>query len=532
VKSFPNRTIADRTLIVLLSVWFVLLYNGAFFRHVAQVYPLSWGNCVMLGSIPIILTAVLIVFFTLLSSRYTTKPIIIAFLLVSSLTAYFMDTYEVIVDTNMIRNVLETNLNEATDLLTLRLAGYFLLLGVLPSVIVCRLKVDYLPLKARLMRNLKTVAVALAVISILIFAFSRFYTSFFREHKPLRLYTNPSFYVYSVYKYLHLALEHEEKGLLMIGKDAAIPPTDIDRDLIILVVGEAARADRFSLNGYGRETNPLLKKEDIINFPDFTSCGTDTAVSVPCMFSSFGRAQYDGEKARHTENLLDVLGRAGVNILWRENNSDSKGVALRAQYENFKSPKMNPLCEGECRDEGMLAGLQEYIDSRRKGDVLIVLHQMGNHGPAYYKRYPDNFEKFTPACKSNQLENCTREEISNAYDNAILYTDYFLSKVIGLLKKNSGHFETAMFYVSDHGQSLGENGIYLHGLPYYLAPATQKHVPAIMWFGNSFNVDKKRLAGRSAQPFSHDNLFHTMMGFMEVRSTVYRPDMDILKGLR
>ena len=485
----------------------------------------------MLGSIPIILTAVLVLFFTLVSSRYTTKPILIAVLLLSSLAAYFMDTYDVIIDTNMIRNILETNVNESMDLMSLRLAGYFLLLGVIPSVIVYRLNIDYLPLKARLFRNLKTIGVALAVIFVLIFAFSRFYTSFFREHKPLRLYTNPSFYIYSVYKYVNRALAHEEKGFHKIGRDAAIPATDTGRELIILVVGEAARADRFSLNGYGRETNPLLKKEAIINFPDFTSCGTDTAVSVPCMFSSFGRAQYDGKKARHTENLLDVLGRAGVNILWRDNNSDSKGVALRAQYEDFKSPDKNPLCEGECRDEGMLAGLQEYIDSHRKGDILVVLHQMGNHGPAYYKRYPDSFEKFTPACKSNQLEKCTREEISNAYDNAILYTDYFLSKVIGLLKKNSGRFETAMLYVSDHGESLGENGLYLHGFPYYLAPETQKHIPAIMWFGNNFDVDKKRLASRSAQPFSHDNLFHTMLGFMEVTSTVYRPEMDILQGL-
>jgi lipid A ethanolaminephosphotransferase len=485
----------------------------------------------MLASLPLGLAALLVVIFTLVSSRYTTKPIMIALLLISSLTAYFMDNYDTVIDSNMIRNVLETNADEAADLLTLRLAGYFLLLGVIPSVIICRLKIDYLPLKARLMRNIKTVAVALAVIFLSIFAFSRFYTSFFREHKPLRLYTNPSFYLYSAYKYLRLTFDHKEKGLLMIGRDAAIPATDKNRELIILVVGEAARADRFSLNGYGRETNPLLKKEDIINFPEFTSCGTDTAVSVPCMFSSFGRAQYDGRKARHTENLLDVLGRAGVNILWRDNNSDSKGVALRAQYENFRSPEKNPLCDGECRDEGMLEGLQGYIDSRVKGDILIVLHQMGNHGPAYYKRYPDRFEKFTPACKSNQLETCTREEISNAYDNAILYTDYFLSKVIGLLKKNSGHFETAMFYLSDHGESLGENGLYLHGLPYYIAPETQKHVPAIMWFGSRFDIDRKRLAGRSKEPFSHDNLFHTVMGFMEVKSTVYRPEMDILNGL-
>jgi lipid A ethanolaminephosphotransferase len=512
-----------------------VLYNFSFFRHLTQVYPLSWGNMAMIASIPIVLTALLVVFFTLMSSPYTTKPVMITVLLLSSLTAYFMDSYNIVIDTEMISNILATNLKEATDLLSLRLAGYFLLLGVIPSVVIYRLKIDYPPFRAMMFRKIKTIAAALAIIIVPFFAFSKLYISFWREHKPVRLYTNPAFYIYSVGKYANrTVVELNEKRLLIkIGLDAAIPATDIDRDreLVIMVIGEAARADHFSLNGYKRETNPLLKRKDIINFPEVTSCGTDTEVSVPCMFSSFGRAQYEYKKARCTENLLDILNRVGVNILWRDNNSDSKGVALRVPYEDFRSRKRNHSCQGECRDEGMLEGLQEFIDSHKKGDILIVLHQMGNHGPAYYMRYPKEFERFTPACKTNQLKDCTREEIANAYDNAILYTDYFLSKVIGLLDKNSDRFETAMFYLSDHGESLGENGIYLHSLPYYIAPEAQKHIPAIMWFGKNFHIDRKKLTARAAQPYSQDNVFHTMLGMFEVNSKVYRKDLDILRGL-
>ena len=202
-----------------------------------------------------------------------------------------------------------------------------------------------------------------------------------------------------------------------------------------------------------KRTNPLLKQEDIINFPNMSSCGTATAISVPCMFSITNKENYDSTKIRNSDNILDILKRAGVNILWRDNNSDSKGVALRVEYQDFQIPENNPICDDECRDIGMLSNLQEYIDSKKSGDIFIVLHQMGNHGPAYYKRYPKEFEKFTPVCKTNQLEECTQEEIDNAYDNAILYTDYFLSKVIELLKQNND-FETAMIYISDHGESL------------------------------------------------------------------------------
>lgn len=176
----------------------------------------------------------------------------------------------------------------------------------------------------------------------------------------------------------------------------------------------------------------------------------------------------------------------------------------------------------------MLVGLQEYIDEQKTGDIMIVLHQMGIHGPAYYKRYPASFEKFTPVCRTNELEECSKEEISNAYDNALLYTDYFLSQVIALLKNYSDRFEAAMLFVSDHGESLGEFNVYLHGLPFKIAPEGQKHIAAVFWFSDNFKLDKEALRQKSSEFFSHDNLFHTILGLMEVQTDIYDRSLDMI----
>ena len=266
----------------------------------------------------------------------------------------------------------------------------------------------------------------------------------------------------------------------------------------------------------------------IINFENMYSCGTTTAVVVPCMFSIYNRCEYDTSKGLHTENALDVLSHAGVEVLWRDNNSNSKGVADRVRYEHYKSPKNNPICEGECRDAGMLVGLDKFIEESPK-DIMIVLHQMGNHGPAYYKRYPKEFERFTPTCKTNQLEACSEEEIANAYDNALLYTDYFLSQTIQLLKRHENTIDTAMFYISDHGESLGEGGFYLHGLPYIIAPDAQKHVASVLWLGENFPVDREKLRENVSCEFTQNNLFSTLLGLFDVQTRVYDEEMDILK---
>ncbi|WP_067172865.1 phosphoethanolamine transferase [Sulfurospirillum sp. UCH001] len=515
-------------LIVIVALFLVCVDNISFFKHVLEVYEFSLSNIGFLLSLGVVLTAVITLLVTLLSSRYTLKLLLITLVLIASLSNYFMNTYNVILDDTMIQNAMETNINESMDLLTWKLIAYFFFLGILPSLLIYRVPVAYGSFKEEVWGKTKCIALMILISLVMLFSFNRFYTSFFRENKPLRYYTNPTFCLYSTGKYIYNTFYKKETTLKQIGLDAKRAENG-GRKLTIVVVGEAARANRFSLNGYERQTNPLLEKEEIVNFSKVYSCGTSTAISVPCMFSMLERKNYSDKEAKATENVLDIVKRSGASVLWRDNNSDSKGVALRVAYQDYRSSQNNTLCDEECRDEGMLVGLQEYVDAQ-KGDVVIVLHQMGNHGPAYYKRYPKNFEKFTPVCQTNQVEKCTSEEIGNAYDNVILYTDYFLSKTIAFLKQNDKNFQTAMIYMADHGESLGEKGLYLHGIPYFMAPDEQTHVGALMWFGEKSKerIDVQTVRQKAGEEYSHDNLFHTILGVMGVQTALYDQTKDIL----
>ena len=524
-------------LIIFSAIFFAIFYNFSFFKNLLYTYPFEGSNIIYSFSVAILLVTFINLLFTLFASKYTTKPLLIVIFIISAFTAYFMDTYHIVIDETMIRNTLQTNLSESSDLFSFKLVGYIFVLAVLPSYFIYKTEIEYKSFKQEFSTKLKILSLSLVVVLIVLFSFSKFYTSFFREHKPLRYHVNPIYWIYSIGDYVNKTIHGGPLVVKEIGKDAKISEEETKKpELVIMVVGEAARADRFSLNGYEKETNPLLKKEDIVNFSNMYSCGTSTAESVPCMFSIFGKADYDYKKGISTENVLDVLNHTNkVKVLWRDNNSDSKGNALRVDFEDFRTAKTNTKCDDvECRDEGMLVGLDDYIKKNQGKDILIVLHQMGNHGPAYYKRYPKEFEKFTPVCKSNQLEECSQEEVSNAYDNAILYTDYFLSKVINFLKPYSNDYETTMFYMSDHGESLGENGIYLHGLPYFMAPNEQKHIASLMWVGSKTNeeIDVEKLNSYRNNSFSQDNLFHTLLGLFEVKTEVYKQNMDILNNAK
>jgi len=520
-------------LIIIVALFIMLFHNIAFFSNLLNVYPLTPGNAGYLVSVAWFFTAINVLFLSMISFRFTVKPVLIFLLILSSFTGYFMDSYNTVIDMAMIHNTLHTDTAEALDLFSYKLMLYVVLTGLIPSYFVYKSTLTTGPVRQELIARFKLFSLALISMLVVLFISSSFFSSFFREHKQLRYYANPGFTLYSSVKYLHSQLESNSESIKQIGLQAKTPLTDPDRELIIFVVGETARADRFSLNGYSRETNPLLHKENVVSFTDFWSCGTSTAISVPCMFSIYTTTEFDIEKGSATENVLDVLKHAGVNLLWLDNNSSSKGVADRIDYLSYKEVGMNSECDIECRDVGMLTHLQNYIDEHPEGDIFIVLHQMGQHGPAYYKRYPADFERFTPVCKTNQLENCSDEELNNAYDNAILYTDYFLSKVIQLLKHNDEGFETAMLYVSDHGESLGENGMYLHGLPNFIAPDAQRHVPAIVWIGqNMHDIDLKQVARVKHKTYSHDNIFHTILGLLETQSSPYDKNMDILYHTR
>lgn len=506
----------------------VLFYNYAFFHNVLKVYQLDGHNILYIASLAFVLLLVINIILNIFSSRYTTKIILILVIIISSFTTYFMNSYNVIIDDNMIRNALQTDFKESSDLLSLKMLLYFILLGLLPAFFIYKSKVEYRSLLVELKYKIISIVSSLVLMVIIIFSFNKFYTSFYREHKPLRCYSNPTYWIYSIGNYIYKQANSGPIIVKKVGLDAkVVREADQKHKLVVLVVGEASRADHFSLNGYKRETNPLLsKRDDIINFSNFYSCGTSTAVSVPCMFSPLTRAEYSHKKFIRLENAMDVVAHTkDVAILWVDNNSDPKGVMKRLKYIDYKNSK----CNGECRDIGMLKYLPKFINSHKEQDILIVLHQMGNHGPDYFKRYPKEFEKFKPVCKTNQLEKCTKEQINNAYDNAIAYTDYFLNSTIELLKKNN-NFQRAMFYLSDHGESLGENGIYLHGMPYFIAPDGQKHVGALMWFSQYFKgANIAKMKKNSAKAYTQDNLFSTILGLLDIKTKAYNKSMDLTK---
>jgi lipid A ethanolaminephosphotransferase len=528
------------SLIFLTALFLTTFDNQAFFTAVFKVVDASG---LADNHFKIALFAALLAVFNLLlslvASKYVFKPFVILVLLLASIISFFMDAYGVIIDVSMIQNIVETDTKEAAELISLQLGRHVLLFGVLPALFIYRVDIQYHSFFKELLIRCVCLLLFSAILGGIIFSYYKDFALIDRNNRALRYLINPNYPIYALIKYTNRALNPESIALTPIGKDAQQMTdwkTRGKKNIVVIVVGETARAQNFALNGYERDTNPLLSQQDIINFPDTHSCGTATAESLPCLFSDFGREDYSDSKAKHYENVLDVLRYAGVHVLWRDNNSGCKGVCARVETENMEQAHAPEFCnDHECFDEILLQGLQQRID-RFLNDGVIVLHQKGSHGPAYYQRYPETFKKFTPECEINQVQDCPREQIVNAYDNTILYTDYFLNQVIQFLQKNTDRYNTALLYISDHGESLGENGIYLHGLPYTLAPDEQIHIPFIVWlspeFANSSNIDTECLKQHSGEAYSHDNLFHSLLGMLDIQTHEYDPELDIFNHCR
>jgi lipid A ethanolaminephosphotransferase len=494
-------------LIILVALFISISGNFSLYERLIDIYPLNISNLTFLLSLVIFFTISTILFFLLICYGNFGRLLLALFLIISSITAYFMDEYGVVIDDVMINNLFETDMNEVGGLISTGLLIRIMVLGILPATLVLMYKPQISRFKTELKSKLILITLLLLALVVVVIPFTSGYATFVREHKLVRYHANPTYFIYSLNKYLSGSMQ--SRGPVSIQRVVS-DLTDIGfghkKTLGILIVGETARADRFSLNGYTKKTNPELSKQGVISFNNVTSCGTSTGESVPCMFSFLGKVNFDRKKSLSLQNVLDVLAEGGVKVLWLDNNSNSKGVADRVKYEDLKSPTRNPICDLECRDIGMLDGLEEFIDAQPKSDILIVLHQMGNHGPEYYRRYPKAFEKFSPICPTGELRECSKEQIDNTYDNAILYTDYFISRTIDFLKKYDGEYETAMLYVSDHGESLGERGIYLHAAPYFMAPQEQIHIPAVLWLGDGFDYEYEQVMPYQSYPLSHDDL--------------------------
>ncbi|MBI2214519.1 MAG: phosphoethanolamine--lipid A transferase [Acidobacteria bacterium] len=535
----PRRTLSLPAVIAIASLWFVVACNAPFWRDaIAARGGVSLANLSFFASLflfTLILTNLLL---TLLAPRPIAKAMLGFFFAVTPILTYFMATHGVLIDGTMIRNTFETDPGEAGELITPRMLGYLALLGLPPLAWLTWIRLETRTFRAGLASLGLMFAGTFAGVGAIAALHYQDYASFLRNHRELRYRLAPLNFVSSIFMYSKESLR-TPRELRAIGTDAHqhLAPAGSRRNrLVVIVVGETARAANFSLGGYARQTNPELASRNVVYFSDVEACSTSTANSLPCMFSSLGSAHFDQSTARSQENLLDVLEHAGVSVLWRENNSGCKGICDRVETEVLSHLRQPGVCsDEECFDEILLGDLQQRID-RMQSDMVIVLHQKGSHGPGYHLRYPARFKVFTPTCETNSLEQCSAVEIANAYDNTIRYTDHILAQTIDLLERNAASRDTAMLYVSDHGESLGEKGVYLHGIPPFFAPDTQTHVPMIVWLSEGFArngiVDRARLDRSRGARLSHDNLFHSVLGLLDIDTSVYQSQLDVFRAAR
>ena len=475
---------------------------------------------------------------SLLAWRWTLKPAITLFFFSAAFGAYFMMTYGVVIDKTRMVNALQTNGRETRDLLNWRLAATVLVLAVLPTFFLWRQKIRQKKALRQVLANALSLASASVLLVLVVMLFFQSIASVMRNNTQVRYLINPLNSFYALGAVAASPFQRDESVTLPLGQDAKLGASysgQTKPPLLLLVLGETGRSGNFAINGYDRPTTPELARENIISQRNAWSCGTSTAASVPCMFSNFGRQGYDSRPANY-EGLLDVLQHSGLAVLWLENQTGCKGVCDRVPSVDTTELKVPGLCDGgECFDEIMLKDLDERIAKlpaeRRAKGVVVVMHQMGSHGPAYYKRSPAEYKKFLPECTNNALQSCSQQGLINAYDNSIVYTDHLLGSAIQWLKGHQASQTPAMLYLSDHGESLGENNLYLHGMPYSVAPDVQKHVPWITWLSPGFEQRNKLttacLQQRIDAPISHDNYFHSVLGLMNVQTSVYKPELDI-----
>lgn len=538
--SVPDRQPRSAIALVLISsLWLAVLGNLALWKTLSELPDLTGSHGVFFGiAFALIIAGVIASLLSVVAWRHTLKPVITLFLLLAGFATHYMLAYGIVVDTPMVINVFQTDTREARDQLSWQLAGTVGALAVLPVIWLWQQPMTSPPWKQQLLRNGALFLTGLVISVVLLQGVFQDFASLMRNHTQLRYQINPLNSVYALLDLTVIPSDRPSGPMQALGTDAQImqrlPSTAQRPPLLVFVLGETARSHNFSLNGYERPTNPLLAKENITSFTQVTACGTSTAESVPCMFSHLGRAAYV-KRDREFENLLDVLQRAGYAVLWIDNQSGCKDQCDRVPNINTSNLQVPEHCQaGECRDTVMLtridAELAKLPAERRARGTVVVLHQMGSHGPAYFKRTPDEFKKFEPECKDTSLSQCDRAQVVNAYDNTLLFTDYFLSRVIDWLKTQEKTSTPAMLYVADHGESLGEKNIYLHGLPYAVAPIEQKSVPMITWLSPGFEelsrVSTRCLQAERHKPLSHDNLFHSVLGLMAVKTTVYQRERD------
>ncbi|MCS6097354.1 phosphoethanolamine transferase [Shewanella baltica] len=535
------KTLSVNRFTFITALFYVCIFNIPLFGIIKKgIEKQPDVDPIFIATMPLFLAFALSFVFSLFTVKYLVKPFFIILTLLSSSVFFAAYQYNVVFDYGMIENTFQTNHAEALMYVNFASIMNMLLTGILPAYLIYKADIQYQPFFKELLHKVLFMLAMLAGLGIIAFFYFQDYAAFGRNNDELKRYIVPTYFIGAVSKYINVhylqkPIEYQPLGL--DAKNVSANPNG-KPNLLVLVVGETARSMSYQYYGYDKPTNAHTQDQGLIVFKDTSSCGTATAVSLPCMFSRMGREDYDSRRAYAQDTAVDVLNHGGIKVQWFDNDSGCKGVCDQVENISIDLNSDPELCTGQyCFDQVLLNKLDETLATAERKDTVIVLHVIGSHGPTYFLRYPPEHRKFTPDCQRSDIQNCSPDELMNTYDNTILYTDYIISEVVKKLQNQQDKFDPAMLYLSDHGESLGEKGMYLHGAPYSIAPIEQTSIPMLAWVSEDFSKDNQLdmacLAEHAAKGgFSHDNLFDSLLGLMNVKTEVYQPKLDIFARCR
>lgn len=496
---FLKNKIKLTTMCLVLSVFTLAAYHIPFFRLVLENTEGGFnGTMIFLGLAAIMLSLNFFFYYLVLYAGRTVGKCILGFMFIAdAVSLYFINTYEVLITDKMMGNVFNTQYSEASGFFSLSAILYLLFLGVIPCIYLFVQKVEYGSFK----RFLANIGAGLGITLAIAFAHMRNWPWIDRNSTELGSLLMPWSYTVNSFRYYNSVKKSNAKEIPL--PDATIV-TD-SKDVCVLIIGESARRDHFSLYGYERETNPYTSKDSV----------TALIADASATYTTAGvKAILDHKPVNKLYEILpNYLDRAGVDVTWRTNNWGEPPVHIDKYYKAKDLKARFP--EADDRYDGiLLAGLKEDIQASENDKVLVILHTNTSHGPTYFKKYPSEFEIFTPVCTTVEMSKADHGELMNAYDNTIVYTDWLIHSVIEILKEIPER-RSCMIYVSDHGESLGEGNLYMHGVPMSMAPKEQVEIPFIVW-DNDENTTVKDL-----DKVGHYHVFHSILNFMGIESPVY-----------
>jgi lipid A ethanolaminephosphotransferase len=533
----PRLKLSTETLILIAAAFFLAAANNAFWHRLGiglGAFSSAWVNYLVVAAL---LFSLLCLLLALITPRIAIKPVLTVLLVIAAGAAFFMDNYGAVIDRHALQSALESDSRESAEWLSSAMIWPALKIALIPSLLLWfGVELIKHPFAKAARRRVLFIVLCIGMTATLMAINFQPLASLARNHAVLRDLINPFNVINALRGHLKKSGRSLPTVMQPIAADVKRGPSWHSADaatrkptLLVFVVGESARAASFGLLGYARDTTPELAKLPITLFAHTDSCGTNTATSVPCLFSNLGRANYDELQANSQDNLLDIYQRAGFDVEWVDNNTGSKNVARRVKEVDIAHRTDPEFCVKDgCHDEILVQELALRLPKITR-DTVLVLHQLGSHGPAYFQRYPKAFARFTPICESVELQDCSAEALKNSYDNTILYTDFVLAQLIQKLQA-ADNLETAFFYVSDHGESTGESGFFLHGAPYSIAPDEQTQVPMLFWTSGAFAASRglqaECLAQKRLLPSSHDAVFPMMLRFLDLQTQAYRAELD------